>query len=76
MDQATYFVDNKARWLINPHYNALVISLLISNCMIKRVLINNGPSTNVVFLNAFKEMEIDEYNNHRYSTILVDFSSE
>ena len=44
--------------------------------MIKRVLIENGSSTNVMFLNALKEIKIDESNIHRYSTILVGFSGE
>ena len=44
--------------------------------MIKRVLIDNGSCTNVLFLNALKEMKIDEFNIPRCSTILIGFSGE
>ncbi|KAL5579125.1 hypothetical protein UlMin_011567 [Ulmus minor] len=70
------FIDNEDSTLINPHHDALVISLLIANCRIKRILIDNGSSTNVIFLNALKEMNIDEAHIHRRSTVLVGFSGE
>ena len=70
------FVDNEATELINPHHDALVISLFIANCKIKRVPIDNGSSTNVLFLNAIKEMKVDEANIHHHFTILVEFSGE
>ena len=76
MDQAITFVDNEDSTLINYHHNALVISLLIANCRIKRVLVDNGSSTNVFFFNALKEMEIEESNIHYRSKILVGFSGE
>ena len=62
--------------LINPHGDALVISLLISHCKIKRILVDNGSSTNVIFLNALMEMKIDESNIRRCSTVLVGFNRE
>ena len=70
------FIDNEDSTLINPHHDALVISLLIANCLIKRILIDNGSSTNVIFLSALKEMNIDEAHIHRRSTVLVGFSGE
>ena len=76
MDQIITFMDNEDSTLINPHHDALVISLLIANCRIKRVLVNNVSSTNVLFLNALKEVKIEESNIHRCSTILVRFSGE
>ena len=70
------FIDNEDSTLINPHHDALVISLLIANCRIKRILIDNGSSTNVIFLSALKEMNIDEAHIHCRSTVLVRFSGE
>ena len=70
------FIDNEDSTLINPHYDALVISLLIANCRIKRILVDNGSSTNVIILNALREMNIDESHIHRHSTVLVGFSGE
>ena len=68
------FINNEDSTLINPHHDALVISLLIANCMIKRILVDNGSSRNVIFLNALREMNIDESHIYRLSTILVGYS--
>ncbi|KAL5568104.1 hypothetical protein UlMin_024679 [Ulmus minor] len=70
------FIDNEDSTMINPHHDALVISLLIANYRIKRILIDNGSSTNVIFLSALKEMNIDKAHIHRRSTVLVGFSGE
>ena len=70
------FIDNEDSTLINPHHDALVISLLIANCKIKRILIDNSSSINIIFLNALREMKIDESHVHRHSIVLVDFSGE
>ena len=44
--------------------------------MIKRALIDNVSSTNVLFMNALKEMKINKSNIRRLSTALVGFSGE
>ena len=69
-------MDNEDSRHINPHHVTLIIFLLIANCKIKKVLVDNGSSTNVLFLNTWKEMKIKESNIHRRSTILVGFSRE
>ena len=70
------FIDNEDSTLINLHHDVLVISLLIANYQIKRILVNNGSSTNVIFLGALKEMNIDKAHIHCRSTVLVGFSGE
>ena len=54
------FIDNEDSTLINPHHDSLVISLLIANYQIKRILVNNHSSTNIIFLSALKEININE----------------
>ena len=70
------FIDNEDSTLNNPQHDALVISILIAICQIKRILVDNGASANVIFLNSLKEMNIDEAHIHRHSTVLVGFSGE
>ncbi|KAL5760612.1 hypothetical protein ACOSQ2_019450 [Xanthoceras sorbifolium] len=70
------FSSDKHMDLFNPHHDELVISLTVANCLIRRILVDNGSSTNVLFLGALKEMHIDECNIVRRSTILVGFSGE
>ncbi|XP_021865242.2 uncharacterized protein [Spinacia oleracea] len=58
------------------HHDGLVISLPIGNALIKRILIDNGSSANVLFLEALQEMGLEEKNIIKRSTVLVGFSGE
>ncbi|XP_021850770.2 uncharacterized protein [Spinacia oleracea] len=58
------------------HHDGLVISLPIGNALIKRILIDNDSSTNVLFLEALHEMGLEEKNIVRRSTVLVGFNGE
>ena len=71
-----FFIDNEDSTLINPYHDGLVITLLIANCKIKRIIIDNSSSTNVIFLNALREMNTDKSYIYRRSTVLVSFSGE
>lgn len=70
------FINNEDSTLINPHLDTLVISLLIANCRIKKILVDSGSCTNLIFLSTLKEMNIDEAHIHHRSTVLVEFSGE
>ncbi|XP_062085288.1 uncharacterized protein LOC133791376 [Humulus lupulus] len=74
--QTISFVNDEASDLLNPHHDALVISLFISNCLAKRILIDNGSSANILFLHALRGMWIDESTVIRKSTVLVGLSGE
>ena len=52
------FINNEDSTLINPHHETLVISLLIANYRMKRILVKNGSSKNIIFLNALRETSI------------------
>ncbi|XP_021727807.1 uncharacterized protein LOC110694911 [Chenopodium quinoa] len=61
---------------VEGHHNSLVISLPVGNCMIKRILVDNGSSANIIMLDTLKHMNIDEKNIVNKSTMLVGFSGE
>ncbi|XP_038704750.1 uncharacterized protein LOC120000699 [Tripterygium wilfordii] len=61
-DQVITFNDSEATDLLDPHHDALVISIQVANCIIKQVLINNRSLANVLMLSTLKKMNIDE--NH------------
>ncbi|XP_057246818.1 uncharacterized protein LOC104908818 [Beta vulgaris subsp. vulgaris] len=58
------------------HHDDLVISLTVSNCLLKRVLMDNGSSANILMRGALEDMGIDERDVIRKSTVLVGFSRE
>ena len=43
------FTAKKQERVLTPHHDALVISLTIANCLVKRILIDNGSSNNIIF---------------------------
>ncbi|XP_021861050.2 uncharacterized protein [Spinacia oleracea] len=79
-------LSDKARGVINKdnssdisekHHDGLVISIPVGNCMIKRVLFDNGSSTNVMMLDALKEMGLNPNTDViKKSTVLIGFSGE
>ncbi|XP_021764109.1 uncharacterized protein LOC110728767 [Chenopodium quinoa] len=62
--------------VVEGHHDGLVISLPVGNCMIKKILVDNGSSANIIMLDTLKHMNIDEKNIINNSTILVGFSGE
>ncbi|XP_057249388.1 uncharacterized protein LOC104889318 [Beta vulgaris subsp. vulgaris] len=54
------------------HHDGLVISLTVSNCLLKRVLVDNGSSANILMRGALEDMGIDERDVIRKSTSLSD----
>ncbi|XP_021770754.1 uncharacterized protein LOC110734941 [Chenopodium quinoa] len=62
--------------VIEGHHDGLVISLPVGNCMIKRILVDNGSSANIIMLDTLKHMNIDKKNIVNKSTMLVGFSGE
>ncbi|XP_021866632.2 uncharacterized protein [Spinacia oleracea] len=70
------FDDSDSTDAQQEHHDGLVISLPIGNALIKRILIDNGSSANVLFLEALQEMGLEENSIIRRSTVLVGFSGE
>ncbi|XP_056697382.1 uncharacterized protein [Spinacia oleracea] len=70
------FDDKDAVDAQQKHHDVLVLSLPIGNALIKRILIDNGSSENVLFLEALQEMGFEEKSIVRRSTVLVGFSGE
>lgn len=70
------FSREKASNHSHPHHDALVISTLISNYLVKRTLIDNRSSTNVIFSSALRNIQIPNNEIVRKVMTLVGFSGE
>ncbi|XP_031285190.1 uncharacterized protein LOC116143884 [Pistacia vera] len=73
-NQIIQFEDDEPATLAAPHHDALVISLQIANILVKKVFVDEGSSTNILFLEAVKAMGLDESNINKCPTILVGFN--
>ncbi|XP_045810471.1 uncharacterized protein LOC123904913 [Trifolium pratense] len=62
---------------VAPHDDdPLVIQVQILNCDVKRVLIDSGSSTDIMYWEAFKAMQLAEEQLQPYAGTLVGFSGE
>ncbi|GFS36340.1 hypothetical protein Acr_00g0045450 [Actinidia rufa] len=67
------FTNNKLRGLHLPHNYALVISAIIANFNVQRNLVDNGSSTDILFISAFNKIKIGRDKLHPFHTPLVGF---
>ncbi|XP_028075510.1 uncharacterized protein LOC114277763 [Camellia sinensis] len=59
-----------------PHDDPLVISALLSNYKIRRVLVDNGSSSDIIFLNAYRQLKVGKESLSPFQTPLVDFTRD
>ena len=52
-EQAITFTDEDAKRVYHPHDDTIVITLLITDYTTKRVLMDNGSSTDILYYPAF-----------------------
>ena len=52
-DDVIIFTDEDAWKIQTPHDDAVVVSTTIANYDVKRILVNNGSSTNILFYSIF-----------------------
>ena len=55
-EQAITFTDEDIERIHHPHDDAIVITLLIANYTTKKVLVDNGSSTDILYYPAFQQM--------------------
>ena len=70
------FTAQEQEKVLTPHQDALVISLTVSNCLVKRILVDNGSSYNIIFQAAYKDLGLEESALTRRITPLIGFSGE
>ncbi|KAF8116721.1 hypothetical protein N665_0015s0092 [Sinapis alba] len=54
------FMANMQEKVLTPHHDALVISLTVANCQVKRILVNNRNSTNIIFQTVYHDLGLEE----------------
>ena len=72
-DQTITFTDEDARRVHHPHDNAIYITLLIADYTTRRVLIDNGSSTDILYYPAFQQMRLGRDQFHPVNSPLVGF---
>ncbi|XP_056855333.1 uncharacterized protein LOC130504725 [Raphanus sativus] len=70
------FTAREQQKVLAPHHDALVISLTIANCLVKRILVDDWSSSNIIFHSAFADLGLEPTALTRKATPLVGFSGE
>ena len=72
-EQPITFTDEDAKGIRHPHNDAIVIPLHTANYTIRRVLVDNGSSADVLFYPTFQQMRINRDQLHPVNGFLVGF---
>ena len=70
------FDETDREHVTEPQHDSLVISLPVRNCLIRRILIDNGSAVNIIMLETLQQMGLTEVDMVKKSTVLVGFSGE
>ncbi|GMN46311.1 hypothetical protein TIFTF001_015481 [Ficus carica] len=70
------FTDDEADRLLHPHNDALIGEIRVAGNVIRRVLIDNGSSTDIMFMDAFLRLKIEGAALTPARTPLYGFSGE
>ncbi|KAK3002492.1 hypothetical protein RJ639_022571 [Escallonia herrerae] len=72
---AVTFSDEDSKDIQTPHDDPLVITVRTGNFDVKRVLVDNGSSAEILFFDAFKKMNIPTDRLRKMDTPLYGFSN-
>ena len=67
------FLEEDARRLHHPHDDALVVSILVGDYNVHRVLVDNGSLADFLYYPAFQQMGIDRARLILTNALLVGF---
>ena len=71
--QAITFTDEDAKKVQHPHDDAIVIISLIADYTTRKVLVDNGSSTNILYYPTFQQMRLGQDQLHPINSPLVGF---
>ena len=70
------FNEANDRGVRQPHNDPLIIMLNIEGFNTKRILVDNGSSTDIIYLPAFQQLKLDQKRLRPFESSLVSFSGD
>ena len=71
-----FFSEEDAKGVNQPHDDPLVIMLIIEGFNIRRILVDNGSSVNIIYLSAFQQLKLDPGRLSLFDSPLVSFNGD
>ncbi|XP_010246529.1 PREDICTED: uncharacterized protein LOC104589790 [Nelumbo nucifera] len=77
IEEPIYFMEDDARGIQYPHDDALIVKLLVINYFeVKRILVDLSSSIDIIFLEAFEKLQLQQSDMQPTTSPLVGFNSE
>ena len=76
IDDVITFSESDLHGVQTLHDDAVVVSSTIAKYDVKRILVDNGSSTNVLFYAVFSRMDLSKYPLREVSTPLIGFTGD
>ena len=76
IDDVITFFENDLQGVQTPHDDEVVVSSTIAKYDVKRILVDNGSSTNVLFYAIFFRIDLSKYQLREVSTPLIGFTGD
>ena len=74
--ESMFFTSQEAARVLHPHNDAIVVSAPVANNLVRRILLDNGSSTDIIFRSALDRMKLSGMRPTPISTPLFGFSGE
>ncbi|XP_059654529.1 uncharacterized protein LOC132301280 [Cornus florida] len=75
-DPIITFSDEDMKDVQQPHDDPLVVTMMIANYNTRRILVDNGSSADIIFLDAFSKMKIGKEKLRPTRSPLVGFTGD
>lgn len=70
------FKEEEAEALSQPHDDPLVLSAVVSNFLVRRILVDSGSSADIIFLQAFQQLNVGLEKLQPVHSPLVGFTGD
>ena len=61
---------------IQPHNNFLVVTVKIEGCDVKRVMVDHGSGTKIIYVNLYRGLNLKPEDLTAYDSLLVSFDGK
>ena len=76
MDRDFLFSKEDAKGVKQPHDDHLVIMLIIEGFNTRRILVDNGSSTDIIYLSTFQQLKLDPGRLRPFESPLISFNGD
>ena len=76
MDRDFLFSEEDAKGVKQPHDDHLAIMLIIEGFYTRRILVDNGSSTDIIYLSTFQQLKLDPGRLRPFESPLISFNGD